>query len=114
MGDNLLGATPSAWNVEGSIHFSLFDNPSSFTLGYGHSSQALAFNLPRSTRGVTLRTTLKKVITCSLGYQYDLAYPYGSYATGQTLPGYGPLPVRANQFVGTNTKTATAQVIAKF
>ncbi|WP_233586839.1 hypothetical protein [Legionella sp. km772] len=43
-----------------------------------------------------------------------LAYPVGSYATGQSLPGFGPLPARANQFVGTNTKTATAQVIAKF
>ncbi|RUR05555.1 LbtU family siderophore porin [Legionella sp. km772] len=76
-GDNLLGATPSAWNAEGTIHFTMFENPSSFTLGYGHSSQALTFNLPQSTRGVTLRTTFKKVLTCSLGYQYDRAYPAG-------------------------------------
>ena len=113
-GDNLLGATPSAWNTEASIHFSMFNNPSSFTLGYGHSSQALTFNLPQNTRGVTLRTTFKKALTCSIGYQYDRAYPIGTFATGQTLPGYGPLPVKANQFVGTNTKTATAQIIAKF
>lgn len=113
-GDNLLGATPSAWNAEGTIHFAMFDNPSSFTLGYGHSSQALTFNLPQSTRGVTLRTTFKKVITCALGYQYDRAYPYGSYGTGQNFKDFGPLPARANQFVGTNTKTVTGQVIAKF
>lgn len=107
-GETMLGATPSAWNAEGSWNFTVFNNPSAFTIGYGHSSQALTFNLPQSTRGLTLKTTIKKVVTCSLGYQYDMAYPVGSFATGEGLE------AKANKFVGTRTKTLTLQVNAKF
>lgn len=104
----LIGATPSAWNVEGIWSFSIANHQSSITLGYGHSSQALTFNLPQSTEGITFRTKFKKVISCALGFQYDTAYPAGTYATGQLLE------ARSNKFTGTTSKTVSAQVSASF
>jgi hypothetical protein len=107
--DNVYAAArPSAWNAEGSWRFVVWNNPSSLTLGYGQSSEALAFNLPQTSRGITLRTTFKKAVTCSLGFQYDKAYPFGSWATGQELQ------TKSDNFVGTTTKTLVGQVIAKF
>jgi hypothetical protein len=106
--ENLLGATPSAWNVEGTWEFTLFNNPSGLTLGYGRSSQALAFNLPLYTEGVTFKTAFKKAFVFSVGYQYDTAYPLDTYSTGQKVA------TKSNNFVGTITRTVSAQLTAKF
>ncbi|MDI1351673.1 MAG: LbtU family siderophore porin, partial [bacterium] len=105
--DNLLGAAPTAWNAEVSWDFKIINNPSSLTIGYGHSSQALAFNIPQSSRGVTVKTKYK-ALAFGVGYSYDTAYPAGSYATGQ---GFEP---KSNKFVGTHSQSLTGQVSAKF
>ncbi|MFY7697974.1 MAG: LbtU family siderophore porin [Legionella sp.] len=102
------GAKPSAWNAEAAIHFSLFDYPSSFSVGYGRSKQSLALNMPLYSTGAAIRTNLKRALSCAVGYQYDSAYPIGSYATGQTLP------VNTNKYVGTSTHTVVIQVGGRF
>ena len=106
--DELQPASPSAWHVESGINFTAFNNPSSFIIGYGHSSDALTFNLPRATKGITVRTTFKKAVSVSIGYQVDTAYPAGSYGTGQGIT------TKSDNFVGTFSKTLSGQINAKF
>lgn len=105
---NELGARPSAWNTEGAYRFNIFDYPSAFIVGYGRSKEALALNLPKWSSGATLRIKFHRFLGIALGYQFDKAYDAEDFATGQLLP------VLANRFVGSNTKTWTAQVNARF
>lgn len=100
------GAQPSAWNAEGAVRFKLFNKKSIISLGYGRSSEALSLNLPLYTMGGSFRMKVHKLVTFSLGYQYDVAYSEGDFATGQTLP--------VNYTVGTTTKTFSAQVKARY
>ncbi len=102
------GARPSAWNTEGSYMFSIWDMESSVTIGYGQSAQALALNLPQRTAAISFSISPHKYISCSIGYQYDTAYPITDDASGQLLP------VSGIRFLGTTTKTTTAQVNARF
>lgn len=105
---NDFGARPSAWNSEVSVNFTLFDKKTSITVGYGESAEALALNLPKSTIGVSLNIRVQKYVSLSVGHQYDKAYPLGDNASGQLLP------VASTRFLGTTTKTTTAQVNARF
>ncbi len=108
MSFNDMGARPSAWHGEGSYRFTFWDIPTTIAAGYGRSNQALALNMPLWSSGVTMRMKFKRIISVALGYQYDQAYSDGSFATGQELP------VNANKFVGTRTRTLTAQLNARF
>jgi hypothetical protein len=105
---NDVGAKPRAWHGEGSYRFLFFDIPTTIAASYGRSSQALALNMPLWASGAAVRMKFKKVITCSIGYQYEKAYPIDSIATGQELP------VNANRFVGARTRTWSGQINARF
>lgn len=105
---NNYGAKPAAWNAEATLRFPLLDNPSSLTIGYSRSKEALAINMPLSILAGSFRIRVKKYLAFALGYQFETAYPFNSFATGQELP------VNGNRFVGTTSALWTGQIIARF
>ena len=76
------GATPSAMHVEGAYNFIFHNRPGSFALGYDHSWQALAFNIPRDRVITALNYSVWRNTIASLEYRYDINYNSADRASG--------------------------------
>lgn len=87
---NRQGAKPQAFDLEGAYAFSFFDKPSSISLGYSFTKEALALLLPAQQYSLTVTTSFWRKTTQSLGFQHSINYSSRSTATGQGLPIYLP------------------------
>lgn len=96
MSYNGQGAQPSAYDVEASYSFTIFNgNPSSIGIGYSKSTEALALAIPASRTYVVFNTSLFRDTLQSLEFRRDREYSASSFATGATgapsLPQTGKL-----------------------
>lgn len=103
MSFNNHGAKPSALNVEGSYSFKVLSKPTSFSIGYQQSREALALLLPKNRYIATLNTSIWKSTIASLEYRHDVNYGRSDSAFGQNLA------VITNGDLGHSSDTVTAQ-----
>lgn len=82
------GARPQALDLEASYLFTIYNRPTSISIGYGSTKEALALLLPAQEFSLTLTTSIWRNTTESLGFQHDINYGNRSLASGQTLPVY--------------------------
>lgn len=103
---NNSGAKPTALNTEVAYIFKIKDKPSSFALGYGQTSEALALALPKARYSAALSTALWKNTIASLEYRHDVAYD--THAVGG---GKGFILNNANMpILGKDADTVTLQL----
>jgi len=106
------GARPQGVNVEAAYKFPLFKAPSSFALGYGHTWEALAFNLPRNRFAATLNSTIWRDTLTSLEYRHDTTYNKGDTAMGRGTT--GALVAATGSPLGRSSDTVTLQMAVFF
>lgn len=68
------GARPNAMHVEGAYNFAFYNRPGSFAVGYDHSWQALALNVPRNRFATALNYSIWRNTLASFEYRYDINY----------------------------------------
>lgn len=108
---NKKGARPQAFDLEGAYAFSFFKKPSSISLSYAFTKEALALLLPAKQYTITFTTSLWRKTTQSIGFQHNINYGSFSTATGQMLPIFFPVD-RIN--LGKSSNTVTIAVNAFF
>ena len=108
-GEPLVGAKPSAAQVEGEVTFSICDHPSNIAIGYQMTSQALALLEPQKRYIAAFNTSIWKDTIESIEFRHDINYGRFMYATGAGLPistdGIG---------LGGSSNTVTFQLAAFF
>jgi len=77
------GAQPEALNAEVSYKFSMFDRPSRFSVGYAHTNEALALNLPKHRYIAAFSTNIWKKTIAAIEYRFDDNYNMGDSASGE-------------------------------
>lgn len=87
MSFNSHGAKIQALNVEGSYTFFVFKLPSSFTLGYGRSFQALALLYPEQRYDAAFIISPLRDTSLELEYQHNLDYAKTDTANGAVQDG---------------------------
>ena len=98
------GAKPSALNAEATYTFNLFTKPSTFTVNYGFSRQALALNIPRSRYGAAFQMAIFTDTLVTLEYLHNINYGKSDTATGDLLTAYTAADL------GKSSNTVTAQI----
>lgn len=101
---NGMGAQPWAFNVEYTYRFHIKDKPSSLSVGYDHSAEALALGIPRDMIVAAFNVAIWRDTIATLEYRHDINYPVGSSAFGRG--GVVPFPTAA---LGKSQDTLTAQ-----
>ena len=74
------GASPKAFHVETAYNYALFNRPGSYAVGYDHSWDALALNLPRNRFITAANYSIWRNTLTSLEYRHDINY--GATDTG--------------------------------
>jgi hypothetical protein len=77
------GAKPSGFNLEAAYSFCLAEMQSNFAVGYTHTDQALALNVPRDRISANFSIAPIKHTIVRLEYQHDRAYPSNDVAGGR-------------------------------
>lgn len=108
---NNKGARPSAFDMEAAYAFSIYDKPSSISLAYAFTKQALALLLPAREYTLTFTTSLWRNTTESIAFQHDINYGFFTTATGQGLPVFLPVD-RVN--LGKTSNTVLLAINAYF
>ena len=98
------GAMPSSLNTELTYSFILWTKPSTFTLDYGFTRQALALNVPRTRFGGVFQVAILQHTLLALEYRHDLNYGRHAFATGFNAQAYVPSQL------GGASNTVTAQL----
>lgn len=98
------GAEPSAMNNEITYSFNLWTKPSSFSLDYGFTRQALALNIPRTRYGASFEMALMRHTLLTFEYRHDINYGRKAVATG-----LGSTAYESDQ-LGHASNTVTAQL----
>ena len=81
------GAQPQAAQVEGGVTFMLFNRPSSVSVGYQWSSDALALNLAKQRVAGVYNISIWKDTVESLEYRHDMDYGRTAFANGAAPAG---------------------------
>ncbi|MCD6056180.1 MAG: hypothetical protein K0R12_1142 [Gammaproteobacteria bacterium] len=76
------GASPKAMHVEGVYSYSFYNRPGSFTVGYDHSWEALALNLPRERVSAAMGYSVWRNTLTSFEYRHDINYSSNTTAGG--------------------------------
>jgi len=77
------GAKPSAYHLEGIYFFNMLDGkPTSFALGYDHSYQSLALNVPEQRIAAALNLAYWRNTMATLEFRHDMNYSSGDTASG--------------------------------
>lgn len=84
---NSHGARPQALNAEIAYTFQGIEKPTSLSLGYGMTKDALAIGLPARRVAATLNTSLWKSTLQSLELRHDINYASSDYSSGSGIPG---------------------------
>lgn len=79
---NNSGAKPKAMHLELTYDFNIAKFPSSFTLTYGRTSQALALNIPQQRYATVFAISLWKDTIESIEYRHDVNYGAGNIGGG--------------------------------
>lgn len=103
---NARGAKPSALDSELTYSFNMLSKPSSFTLDYGMTKQALALNLPRERLGASFAMAFLRHTIGTLEYRHDINYSTGTVATGQNEASSASSATQ----LGKNDNVVTAQL----
>jgi len=81
------GAKPSALNTELAYTFQCFPKPTSISIGYGMSKNALALGMPAQRWSTALNTSLWRNTLQSIEFRRDLNYPKSATSSGSGLVG---------------------------
>ncbi len=93
------GAKPSTYHLEGAYTFDIFMRPSSVAIGYGHSSESLALNIPEDHYAITLNSSLWQNTLFSIEYRHGRNYGATDTASGD----FGPTFMRPGKIVNAIT-----------
>lgn len=94
------GARPCVLHVEGHVNFHICDKPMAVTVGYGHTTEALALNLPRDSVMAALSGSFWKNTIAGFEYRYDKNYCDDDTASGNELPEIAAKGSSRNSVVG--------------
>ncbi len=81
------GAMPQSGQLEAGITFFAFNKPSTFSLGYQWTREALALNLPQQRYAGVFNISIWKDTIESLEYRHDINYNKYQYANGASPAG---------------------------
>ena len=81
------GARPKALNAEAAYTMPWFSRPTSISVGYGMTKDALALGLPAQRYSLTLNTSFWKDTLESLEFRHDIDYGASAVSTGSTVAG---------------------------
>lgn len=84
------GAEPKALHAEMDYSFKLGKHPSKIFLGYGHTWQALALNLPLQSYIAGFETSIWRDTIFAIEFRHDNDYGAGTTSTGGSVP-FGPV-----------------------
>ena len=82
------GAKPSAWHTEATYGFDIGKRPSSLSLAYDGSDQALGINIPRQRYSAALKIALLPRTLLTMEYRHDVNYDSSTTAKGQGQQAY--------------------------
>ncbi|GAB4392501.1 MAG: LbtU family siderophore porin [Gammaproteobacteria bacterium] len=102
------GARPDALNLEAAYETKIWDKPTSFALGYGHSREALGLNLPEHRYIATISTSIWRNTIESIEFVHDVNYGASDRAAGRGAN--GNLQSIDTSELGRNSDTLTAQI----
>lgn len=88
-GRTFSGARPQAFDIEGSYQFTISEKPTSISLGWSQTFEAVGFNLPRWRLDLTWATYIFKNTLLSLEFMHNRLYSKNDVATGQLAFGSG-------------------------
>jgi hypothetical protein len=81
------GARPKALNLEAAYTAPWFTRPTSVSIGYGMTKDALALGLPRQRYSLTLNTSYWKDTLQSLEFRHDIDYGASAVSSGSLVAG---------------------------
>lgn len=81
------GARPQALNAEAAYTFQGLVHPTSVSVGYGMTKDALALAMPRNRYVATVNTSLWKNTIESIEFRHDNNYPASAASSGSGIPG---------------------------
>lgn len=81
------GAKPKALNLEAAYSTSIFSRPTSFSIGYGMTRDALALGLPVKRYVFAINTSYWKDTLQSLEFRHDIDYTNGTISSGSLVTG---------------------------
>ena len=93
------GAQPSAFHIENDYSFVMFRRPSTFTLAYDQSNEALALNVPRRGYTVAASTSIFKNTLETVELHHYVNYSSGDTASGNEGVVFGPEGHTSNGFL---------------
>jgi hypothetical protein len=98
-------ASPSAYHVEGVYSFNMFTKPSTFSIGYDRSYEAMGLAVPQSRIAAAVNTSFWRNTVASLELRHDNAYSENDVAGGN-----GAVVLVAPDRTSSNTATLQFQV----
>ena len=81
------GAKPQALNLEAAYTMPWFTKPTSVSVGYGMSTDALAIGLPMERYSLVFNTSFWRDTLQSLEFRHDINYAASSVSSGSTIAG---------------------------
>jgi len=81
------GARPQAWQLEGVYNIPWLEKPTSISIGYQRSKEALAIGLPAKRVSVALNRSFWKNTLQSLEFRHDINYSGDATSTGSGIAG---------------------------
>lgn len=97
---NSAGAKPVAWSLEGVYNIPRFHKPTSISISYQQSHEALALGLPAKRVSMAINTSYWKSTLQSFELRHDINYGEGTTSAGSGVegPGGGGHPVNMATF----------------
>lgn len=81
------GAQPLAWNIEAVYNIPRFKKPTSISVGYQRSRDALAIGLPEKRISMAINTSYWKNTLQTLEIRHDINYSDDDTSSGSEVPG---------------------------
>ena len=85
------GAKPTAAHLEGDYNFTIYGKPSTFGVGYEHTTESLALLLPEQTYFAVLNVSPWEDTVASLQLRHGINYSGDDVASGAGSANFGPI-----------------------